>query len=705
VTYAEPLSGMMNDVARELLGSPNKRMSHERDGLLRFGANGSIEVNTVEGWFCDYEDGKTRGGVLDLIAHKAGIRDHAAAFRWLEEHGIKQPSNDTGAGAATAPTFYEYADETGEVLFKVERRGKGKAPPFLQHGPDGRGGFHSARGCMQGVRRVLYRLPEVLAADPAEIVFVCEGEKDADRLAKGGLVATTNPGGAGKFLAELAPTLAGRRIVVLQDNDKAGRDHVADVVAKLSGVAAEVASLRLPGGEKSDVSDWLDAGGGSPFELLRRAQEALEKAGPELLPSLDLVELAGARPTPKAFAIERVAPMGEVTLFTGPGSAGKSLLAQQLCTVSAAGIGSCLGLDMIAAPAVYATCEDDPAELHWRQSHICEAVGVPMASLAGKLHLVSLRGELDNALGTEDEKGNYAPSPTYHRLVATIKATGSKLAVLDNVAHLFTGNENDRGEVTRFVNLLNRLARDTGAAILLIGHPPKATNPMVLTHDYSGSTAWLNAVRSQFKIDTPRDADGSVLDRDARVLTVGKANYAPKGEAINFRWHQWAFVLEGDLPPDTRAEISEIIKANGENDAFLSCLRARMEQGDGREVGPSPGPSYAPTQFEGMPQAKGYKKAALKRAMDRLYEIGKIRSLTIRDRKANRDKTIIEEVFEDVHNAPHNSCTTRSHNSAQPAAQPRATHSHISKDIPGAATRAAAPDDDLEYGEQETVDD
>ena len=33
---------------------------------------------------------------------------------------------------------------------------------------------------LEGVRRVLYRLPELLAADPAEPVFLVEGEKDVE---------------------------------------------------------------------------------------------------------------------------------------------------------------------------------------------------------------------------------------------------------------------------------------------------------------------------------------------------------------------------------------------------------------------------------------------------------------------------------------------------------------------------------------------
>ena len=170
---------LMEPVARRLLGNPNERLS--KGSELRFGTNGSVEVNTEGGWFCDYEAGdrSARGGVLDLIERKQHC-DRAGALRWLEEQGLK---DRTPAGSGShAKTFYDYRGEDGAILFRVERRGKGMSPPFLQHGPDGRGGFHSAKGCMQGVPRVPYRLPELLAADPAAIVYVCEGEKDTDRL-------------------------------------------------------------------------------------------------------------------------------------------------------------------------------------------------------------------------------------------------------------------------------------------------------------------------------------------------------------------------------------------------------------------------------------------------------------------------------------------------------------------------------------------
>lgn len=271
-----------------------------------------------------------------------------------------------------------------------------------------------------------------------------------------------------------------------------------------------------------------------------------------------------------------------------------------------------LGLTAEQAPAIYLTCEDDDGQLHFRQAAICEAMGVRMEDLDGRLHIRSLRGA-DNALASFDSTGRFVPAPLFHRLADWIRRTGARLVALDNVGHLFDGNENDRREVTRFVNLLNRLAGDTGAAILLLAHPNKAGD------SFSGSTAWLNAVRSQFTLSRP-DAEGA--DPDQRTVTVGKANYATAGEAITFRWHNWAFVRDDDLPADQRAELAQVIRASRENDVFMACLAAATASR--RAVSHNPGVNYFATVFARMPEAKGTTRGAFEAAFERLLHLGKI---------------------------------------------------------------------------------
>ncbi len=118
------------------------------------------------------------------------------------------------------------------------------------------------------IRRVPYRLPQLIAADPNELVFIVEGEKDADLLATLGLVSTCNSNGAGKWRGEYNKFFVCRKVVVLPDNDKPGFAHAKAVEKTLRGIAQSTTILKLPGLQKKgdDVSDWL-AQGGSIEEL------------------------------------------------------------------------------------------------------------------------------------------------------------------------------------------------------------------------------------------------------------------------------------------------------------------------------------------------------------------------------------------------------------------------------------------------------
>ena len=79
---------------------------------------------------------------------------------------------------------------------------------------------------VKDVRPVPYRLPQLLAAPMDAPIYIVEGEKDADRLAALGLVATCCAGGAGKWRAQHAQHFQGRAAILIPDNDSAGRDHM-----------------------------------------------------------------------------------------------------------------------------------------------------------------------------------------------------------------------------------------------------------------------------------------------------------------------------------------------------------------------------------------------------------------------------------------------------------------------------------------------
>lgn len=106
----------------------------------------------------------------------------------------------------------------------------------------------------------LYRLPELLAADPAAPVWVVEGEGKADALSKLGLIVTTSGGCTSAGSTDWQP-LAGRSCVIWPDNDAPGSTYADNVGAILCGLGCSVSRIDVAAlglSEKGDAADWLD---------------------------------------------------------------------------------------------------------------------------------------------------------------------------------------------------------------------------------------------------------------------------------------------------------------------------------------------------------------------------------------------------------------------------------------------------------------
>ena len=203
------------------------------------------------------------------------------AVRSAFKHPPREPigkrngiTGDKPAGRTIAAT-YVYTDESGKLLFQCVRfTPKG----FRQRQPDGKGGWIDN---IEGVRRVLYRLPEVVKATGD--VFEVEGEKDADTLTKLGFCATCNPMGAGKWRPEYAESLHGKSVVIIADKNAAGREHAEKVARSLHGAGVHCKVLELPGEGVKDATDFV-----ATFEDPGDAAERLTllaKSAPEWTPA------------------------------------------------------------------------------------------------------------------------------------------------------------------------------------------------------------------------------------------------------------------------------------------------------------------------------------------------------------------------------------------------------------------------------------
>ena len=156
---------------------------------------------------------------------------------------------------------YDYRDENGKLLFQkqrfVDQWGK---KTFRQRRPDpvNKGKYIFS---LDDTPKILYRLPDVLhAKSNGEVIWLVEGEKDADNLVKLGLCATTPPNGAGKWLDIHTRALEGAQVWIIADNDSVGRDHAKMVSNTLQQNGCTVLNWVPPNNYK-DVSELLGAGG------------------------------------------------------------------------------------------------------------------------------------------------------------------------------------------------------------------------------------------------------------------------------------------------------------------------------------------------------------------------------------------------------------------------------------------------------------
>jgi hypothetical protein len=284
------------DIATEYWGEPNKGTSHKLGA--RWGSQGSRHVDAQSHLWHDYEDG-IHADVFELVMKESGRSFPEAVEFAAERAGVSLPDRPAAVSqprqearsAAPAPEVppeqedppaakpegklvvikgYHYTDGDGGLLYDVIRYheqlpdgsfvlGKNGTPKktFKQRRPDGRGGFIWN---LDGIGHTLYRRQQLeIAVSEGKTILLPEGEKDVDTLVEWGLDATTNSGGAQNWKPEFAEFFRGADVVILGDDDEAGRKRVETIGLSLRGIAKRIRAIGSWGGPK-DVTDWKEAG-------------------------------------------------------------------------------------------------------------------------------------------------------------------------------------------------------------------------------------------------------------------------------------------------------------------------------------------------------------------------------------------------------------------------------------------------------------
>ncbi|HEY8577598.1 MAG TPA: AAA family ATPase [Devosia sp.] len=321
---------------------------------------------------------------------------------------------------------------------------------------------------------------------------------------------------------------------------------------------------------------------------------------------------AGKHVPERRWYVPALIPGRTVTLLSGDGGLGKSLLALQLAIASAVG-GSTMGLHPEAGRVVYVGAEDEADEFHRRIDDILASTGHTYADLKDRFLLLPL-AETDATLAAPDKSGKMQATPLLDALFDRVVEYKPTLVVLDTSADLFGGDEIKRVQVRQFAAMLRGLAIEGNCAVLLLSHPSQSG--MQSGSGTSGSTAWNNSVRSRLYLTKPT---GDAADPDARVLTTMKANYGRTGDTLNLRWEDGVFVASDG---QTMSLAGGLLNKQDE-DTFLALLSKLNRHG--QSCSPNRSSTYAPSVMAKHPDAKAVGKAKLESAMHRLLDDGRIK--------------------------------------------------------------------------------
>ncbi|MCK1619579.1 AAA family ATPase [Bradyrhizobium sp. 159] len=306
--------------------------------------------------------------------------------------------------------------------------------------------------------------------------------------------------------------------------------------------------------------------------------------------------------------LEGLIPNRQVTLLSGDGGTGKSLLAYQIGLAGVLGVET-LGFRPAEGRVVYLAAEDDEGELKRRGHDILTAMRRTFADLKGRMRVIPMAGKDAELVSEKRRSRELELTGLAQRITDLLTEFRPKLLILDTAADVFGGDEINRKQVRFFVSMLRRFAMDCDLAVLLLSHP--SVQGMQSGTGLSGSTAWNNSVRSRLYFTADK------TDEDLRLLKNMKANYGKKGAETKLRWHEGAFILDDDKPTAHAA-----LLANHADEVFLRMLSSI--NGSGRRVSSSRSTAYAPTVMAAMPEREGTSKKALEEAMARLFTEKKI---------------------------------------------------------------------------------
>jgi len=419
------------------------------------------------------------GCTLDQIVGAIGIRT-ADLFP-------EQP--DRTAHSDQPVDTWNYVDEGGTLVYQVL---KFPGKQFRQRRPLPNGDW---AWNLTGVQRPLYRLPAVLQAiSDGHPVWVCEGEKDADRLAP--LVApgttTTNSGGAGNIRPEHIDVLScAVEVNIVADDDPAGHKHAETIAEQLAATSngGPPVNIWLPAPGHNDASDHLAAGKQLDQLRLIWSNNRPTAASPQdealLAQLINWQELWSGDHKAEDWLAWPLIANGRQTALYAPAKTGKSIVTLAIVAALATGKPILGGQPIAPQHVLYLDYEMTSADLADR----LETLGYTADDDFTHLHYALLPSL--PPLNTVEGKDAVC------RLAELVDA---KAVIIDTMGRAVEGDENSADTYRDFARLTGLALKAAGRAVVRTDHAGKTADK-----GQRGSSAKNDDVDVVFRLDVVTD--------------------------------------------------------------------------------------------------------------------------------------------------------------------------------------------------------
>lgn len=338
------------------------------------------------------------------------------------------------------------------------------------------------------------------------ICFLVEGVKDAAALLATGREAVGLP--TSTMNEKFAQLFKGARVVAVPDLDDASFKGFEQTAKRLAGVVESFKTVRLPGEMGSKV-DFRDAWAKSQDAVERAIQEAVAAGAASAaddFPRFTLAELHEKFRVLSDPVIHGRVREGETMNFISDPKVGKSWMMYALSICVATGT-DWLGIPVARGRVLIVDNELHPETLAHRLPTVGNALGIRFADYRDCIDTWCLRGNLRSL---------------QELLVAfksLVKAGDYKLIVFD-AKYRFASmgvSENDNAAETQVYNLLDQIAMETRAAVVVVHHASKGSqSDKKLTDVGAGAGAQSRAADCHMVLREHEEEGTYVLDAAVR---------------------------------------------------------------------------------------------------------------------------------------------------------------------------------------------